>query len=84
MARAKAARDAAKAGASLEQQLQKKLMPLVKRGEAFENDGDFAAAIGLYKEALAGFNKEGVQRPKLVERIALAEQTMEDEMDYES
>lgn len=64
VARAKAERAALKAGASKEAALQKKLMPLVKRGEALEADGDRLAAIALYTEALKGFKKVSEKHPR--------------------
>jgi hypothetical protein len=55
-----------------EEQVQHAFMPLVRRGEALEADGEARQALALYEEALAGFQAAGCPRPKLAARVTAA------------
>jgi hypothetical protein len=72
---AKAARLAAggkpPAGPSKARERETQLMKLIKEAERHESgeEPDYELALGLYRDAMAGFTEMKVKRPKLAEKI---------------
>eukprot|EP01051_Picozoa_sp_SAG22_P019158 SAG22_NODE_3445_length_1707_cov_1.128731_2_plen_94_part_00 len=58
-------------------ELEKKLMPLVKKGDGLLADGDVTGALALYQEAMDGFRGAGFKRPKLKEKLDAAKAALE-------
>jgi hypothetical protein len=50
-------------------ELEKELMPLVKKGDTAQEGGDLDGALALYQEAMDGFRGAGYKRPKLKEKL---------------
>ena len=76
----KEGRGAAGGGAKTEGQVLKelegKLMPMVKQGDALVAEGDPVAGLALYQQAMDGFRGAGFKRPKLKEKMDAAKATI--------
>ena len=55
-------------------ELEKELIPLVKKGDAAQKAGDLDGALALYQEVMDGFRGAGYKRPKLQEKIDAVEE----------
>jgi len=65
-----------------QQDVIKKLKPLVKEGNFYIKSHRPDVALKLYKQAMTGFNDAGMDRPLLSERIAKAEVAVAEAKEY--
>ena len=49
--------------------LEQEMLPLVKKGDTAQAQGDLDGALALFQEAMDGFRAAGYKRPKLKEKI---------------